>query len=74
MANILKTKHPNDVYIISKTEDQYPQKYKNQSNKIFPLEEYINKTIVLDDVLVTKLANYIDQFFTQGKHQQIDMN
>ena len=51
MLSLLNDKNPDDVYIICKTDNQYPSKYHNQSSEILPLEAYWNKTIVLDDML-----------------------
>ena len=59
----LKDKNPDDLYIICRTDNQYPSKYHNQSSEILPLEDYGNKTTVFDDMLRSKEARYIDAFF-----------
>ena len=68
MLSLLRHKNPDDVDIICKTENQYPSKYHNQSSEILPLEDYENKTIVFDDMLVSKEARDTDGFFTLGGH------
>ena len=62
MLSLLEEKNPDDVYIICKTENQYPSKFHNQSREILPLEDYGNKTIVFDDMLGSKEAKDIDAF------------
>ena len=62
MLSPLKDKNPDDVYIICRTDNQYPSKYDNQSSEILPLEDYGNKTIVFDDMLESKEAKDIDAF------------
>ena len=73
MLSLLKDKNPDDVYIICKTENQYPSNFHNQSCEILPLEDYENKTIVFDDMLGSKEAEDIDAFFTRGRHQNLDI-
>ena len=66
MLSLLKEKNPDDVYIICKTDNQYPSKFHNQSREILPLEDYGNKTIVFDDMLGSKEAKDIEAFFLLG--------
>ena len=73
MLSPLKDKNSDDVYIICKTDNQYPSKFHNQSREILPLEEYGNKTIVFVDMLGSKEAKDIDAFFTSGRHQNLDI-
>ena len=73
MLSLLKVKNPDDVYIICKTDNQYPSNFHNQSREILPLEDYGNKTIVFDDMLGSKEAKVIDAFFTRGRHQNLDI-
>ena len=47
MLSLLKYKNPDDVYVICKTDNQYPSKYHNQSSEILPLEEYGKKLLSL---------------------------
>ena len=63
MLSLLKDKNPDNVYIICKTDNQYPSKYNNQSSEILPSEDHGNKTIVFDDMLGSKEAKDIDAFF-----------
>ena len=73
MLSLLKDKNPDDVYIICKTDNQYPPECHNQSSEILPLEDYGNKTIVFDDMLGSKGAKDIDAFFNRGQHQNLDI-
>ena len=73
MLSLLKDKNPDNVYIICKTDNQYPSKFHNQSREILPLEDYDNKTIVFDDMLGSKEAKDIDAFFTRCRHQNLDI-
>ena len=73
MLSLLKDKNPDDVYIICKTDNQYPSSFHNQSREILPLEDYGNKTIVFDYMLGSKEAKDIDAFFTRGRHQNLDI-
>ena len=45
MLSLLKEKNPDDVYMICKTNNQYPSKHHNQyqSSEIVPLEDYGDK-------------------------------
>ena len=67
MLSLLKEKSPDDVYIICKTDIQYPSTNHNQSSEILPLEDSGKKTIVLNDMLESKEAKDIDVFFTRGR-------
>ena len=51
IVSLLKDKNVDDVYIICKTNNQYPSKYHKQSSEIILLEDYGHKTIVFDDML-----------------------
>ena len=73
MLSLIKGKNPDDVYIICKTDNQYPSNFHNQSREILPLEDYGNKTIVFYDMLGSKEAKDINAFFTRGRHQNLDI-
>ena len=38
MLSLSNEKNPDDVYIIFKTDNQFPSKYHNQSSEILPLD------------------------------------
>ena len=67
----MKSKNPDDVYIVCKTNNQYASKYHNQPSEILPTEDYGNKTIVFDNILGSKEAKISDAFFTRGGHQNL---
>ena len=73
MISLLKDRKSNNVFIICKTDNQYPSKYHNQSSEILPLDDYGNKTIVFVDILGSKEAKDIDAFFTRSRHQNLDV-
>ena len=75
MLSLLKDKNPDDVYIICKTDNQYPSKFRNQSSEAIPSKNYGNKIVVFDDMLGSKEAKdkSIDTFFTRGRHQNLDI-
>jgi len=73
MLSLLNDRNPEDVYIICKSDNQYPLKFHNQSSEILPLEDYGKKMVVFDDMLGSKEAKYIDVFFTRGRHQNLDI-
>ena len=72
MLSLKKDKNPDDVYIICKTDKQYPSKFPNQSSEILPLESYGGKTIDFDDMLGSKEAKDNDAFLTRARHQNLD--
>ena len=72
MLSLLKDKNPDDVYIICKTDNQYPSKYHNQSSEILTLEDYGNIIFVFDDMFGSKEAKDIEAFSTRGRHQNLD--
>ena len=73
MNSILNKLNRNDVYIICRRRDQYPNKYINQSTEIKSLEDYRNKTVIFDDMLGDKQSREIDQFFIRSQHQNINV-
>ena len=46
---------------------------RNISDKIQPVNEYENSTVVFDEMLPSKQENIIDLFFTKGRHNSIDI-
>ena len=71
--SLSKDKNPHDVYIICKTDNQYPSEYHNHPSDIIPLEDSGNKTIVYNDMLRSKQAKDIYAFLTHGRHQNLDI-
>ena len=71
MNYILNKLNRDDVYIICRCKDQYPDRYFNQSTEIKPLEDYRNRTVIFDDMLCSIQSQEIDQFLTRSRHQNI---
>ena len=72
MLKILSRIPDRDIYIITKSPpEQYSNskiKIKEISDEIEPLNEYENCVIVFDDILGSSNSEYIDQYFTRGRH------
>ena len=73
MLDLLKNINPNNVDIICRSKNQYPDKYPNQSLEIEDVEFYENSHIVFDELLGSKQSRDIDQFFTRSRHNIINV-
>ena len=77
MLKILSRMMDRDIYIISKSPpEQYTNskiKIKEISDEIKPLNEYENGIIVFDDILGSSNSRFIDQFFTRGRLNNLDI-
>ena len=66
-----------DIYIITKSPpEQYTNskiKTKENSYEIKPLNEHENGIIVFDDILGSSNSRFIDQFFSRGRHNNLDI-
>ena len=60
------------IFIITKLLNQYPNIRAQTSDEMEPLEIYENKTVVYDDMLLSKQESNIYLFFTRGRHNNID--
>ena len=60
-------------FIITKSLNHYPKIKAQTSDKIEPLENYENSTVVFNNMLPSKQGGNIDLFFTQGRHNNIDI-
>ena len=77
MLKILSRMIDRDIYIITKSP---PEQYTNSkitikeiSDEIKPLNEYENGIIVFDDNLGSSNSRFIDQFFSRGRHNNLDI-
>ena len=61
MNNILLRKQE-PIFIITKSLNQYPNTKAQTSDKIQPIENYDNNTVVFDDMLLSKQESNIDVF------------
>ena len=60
------------IHIITRSSNQYPN-YKT-SNEIKPINKYKGSVVIFDDMLGAKNSSQIDEFFTRGRHEDIDVN
>ena len=65
----MRNKRPN--HIITRSSNQYPN-YKT-SNEIKPINKYKGSVVSFDDMLGAKNSSQIVEFFTRGRHENIDV-
>ena len=59
------------IHIITRSPNQYPN-YKT-SNEIKPINKYKGSVTIFDDMLGAKSSSQIDEFFTRGRHEDLDV-
>ena len=59
------------ITIITRSPNQYPN-YKT-STEIKPINKYKGSVVVFDDMLGAKNSSQIDEFFTRGRHEDLDV-
>ena len=59
------------IHIITRSPNQYPD-YKT-SNEIKPINKYKGSVVIFDDMLGAKNSSQIDEFFTRGRHEDLDV-
>ena len=59
------------IHIITRSPNQYPN-YKT-SNEIKPIDKYKGSVVIFDDMLGAKNSSQIDEFFTRGRHEDLDV-
>ena len=59
------------IHIITRSPNQYPN-YKT-SNEIKPINKYKGSVVIFDDMLGSKNSSQIDEFFTRGRHEDLDV-
>ena len=72
MLKVLKkigNKRP--IHIITRSSNQYPN-YKT-STDIKPINKYKESVVIFDDMLGAKNSSQIDEFFTRGRHEDLDV-
>ena len=67
-----KTDNQRPIHIITRSPNQYPN-YKT-SNEIKPINKYKGSIVIFDDMLGAKNSSQIDDFFTRGTHEDLDVN
>ena len=59
------------IHIITKSPNQYPN-YKT-TNEIKPINKYKRSVVIFEDILGAKNSSRIDEFFTRGRHEDLDV-
>ena len=59
------------IHIITRSPNQYPN-YKT-SNEIKIINKYKGSVVIFDDLLGSKNSSQIDELFTRGRHEDIDV-
>ena len=59
------------IHIITRSPNQYPN-YKT-STEIKPINKYKGSVTIFDDMLGAKNSSQIDEFFTRGRHEDLDV-
>ena len=59
------------IHIITRSPNQYPN-YKT-NNEIKPISKYKGSVVIFDDMLGAKNSSEIDEFFTRGRHEDLDV-
>ena len=59
------------IHIITRSPNQYPN-YKT-SNEIKPIDKYKGSVVIFDDMLGAKNSSQRDEFFTRGRHEDLDV-
>ena len=59
------------IHIITRSPNQYPN-YK-RSIEIKPINKYKGSVVIFDDMLGAKNSSQIDEFFTRGRHEDLDV-
>ena len=59
------------IHIITRSPNQYPN-YKT-STEIKPINKYKGSVVIFDDMLGARNSSQIDEFFTRGRHEDLDV-
>ena len=59
------------IHIITRSPNQYPNFKTN--NEIKPINKYKGSVVIFDDMLGAKNSSQIDEFFTRGRHEDLDL-
>ena len=59
------------IHIITRSPNQYPNH--KTSNEIKPIKKYKGSVVIFDDMVGAKNSSQIDEFFTRGRHEDLDV-
>ena len=72
MLKILeKMDNKRPIHIITRSPNQYSNH--KTSNEIKPINKYKGSIVIFDDMLGAKNSSQIDEFFTRGRHEDLDV-
>ena len=66
-----KISNKRPIHIITRSPNQYPN-YKT-TIEIKPINKYKGSVVIFDDMLGAKNSSQIDEFFTSGRHENLDV-
>ena len=66
-----KISNKRPIHIITRSPNQYPN-YKT-STEIKPINKYKRSVAIFDDMLGARNSSQIDEFFTRGRHEDLDV-
>ena len=67
-----KISNKRPIHIITRSPNQYAN-YKT-SNEIKPINKYKGSVVIFDDMLGARNSSQIDEFFTRGRHENLDVS
>ena len=59
------------IHIITRSPNQYPNYETSNENK--PINKYKGSIVIFDDMLGAKNSSQKDEFFTRGRHEDLDV-
>ena len=59
------------IHIITRSPNQYPNQ--KTSNEVKPINKYKGSVVIFDDMLGAKNSSQIDEIFTRGRHEDLDV-
>ena len=59
------------IHVITRSPNQYPNH--KTSNEIKPINKYKGSVVIFDDMLGAKNSSQIDEIFTRGRHEDLDV-
>ena len=71
LKTLEKISNQRPIHIITTSPDQNPN-YKT-SNEIKPINKYKGSVVIFVDMLGAKNSSQIDEFFTRGRHEVLDV-
>ena len=70
-SKYLKKNNKRPIHIITRSPNQYPNYKTSKENK--PKNKFKGSVVIFDDLLGAKDSSQIDEFFTRGRHEDLDV-